>query len=60
MVGVEDPLDLAYADFMEVVDEVAGAGVDEDGAVAVGYAVGVAGVSPAEEAGGDLGPGHGV
>ena len=59
VVGVEDPLDLPDADFLQVVDEGAGAGVDEDGAVAGGYAVGVAGVGEAEDAGGDLGPGHG-
>ena len=51
VVGVEDPLDLADADFFQVVDEGAGAGVDEDGAVAGGYAVGVAGVGEAEDAG---------
>ena len=59
VVGVEDPLDLAYADFLQVVDQGAGAGVDEDGAVAGGDAVGVAGVGEAVEVGGDLGPGHG-
>ena len=59
VVGVEDPLDLAYADFMQVVDEGAGADVDEDGAVAGGDAVGVAGVGEAVDARRDLGPGHG-
>ena len=59
VVGVEDPLDLLDADFLKVVDEGAGASVDEDGAVAGGDAVGVAGVGEAEDAGGDLGPGHG-
>ena len=59
MVGVEDPLDLVDANFLEVVDDVAGAGVDEEGAVAGGDAVGIAGVGEAVDAGGDLGPGHG-
>ena len=34
VVGVEDPFDLADANFIQMVDEGAGAGVDEDGAVA--------------------------
>ena len=56
---MEHPLDLAHADFFEAVDDGAGPGVDEDAAVTGGDAVDIAGVGPAEDSWGDLGPGHG-
>ena len=58
VVGVEDPVDLADADLGEVVDDCAGTGVDEDGAIAGRDAVDVAGVGPAVQVLGESRPGH--
>ena len=56
---MEHPIDLAHADFFEAVDDGARPGVDEDAAVTGGDAVDIAGVGPAKDSRGDLGPRHG-